>query len=358
MWLLDHERGLRRRAARGELCFGTIDSWLLFKLSRGETFVTDFTNASRTMLMNLERQAWDARMIEMLDVPEQMLPRLVESRGPIAEAASDTIADRAIPICAVIGDQQSALFGQRCVRAGAAKVTYGTGAFLLAHTGTERVRSDHRLLATTALGAQGEPAFALEGSVFIAGAAIQWLRDEVGLFGTSADSIGLARQSKDRTQPYVVPAFVGLGAPWWDSAARGAIVGITRGTTRADLVRATLDSIAYQVRDVLEALRADTGKPLAELRVDGGASANDYLMQFQADLSGARVVRPRMVETTVLGAGLLAGLAAGVWRSPREIAELRKVDRIFRPQIKARERAILLAGWRDAIARVMLKPPN
>ena|SRR5579863_437886 len=355
-WLLDRDRGLlRRRAARGELCFGTIDSWLLFKLSRGAAFVTDYTNASRTMLMNLERREWDATMLDMLDVPEAMLPQLVESRGPLAEAARGKLADRAIPIGAVIGDQQSALFGQGCVRVGETKATYGTGAFLLAHTGTARAVSHHRLLATAALGAQGEPAFALEGSVFIAGAAIQWLRDEVGLFSKSADSLGLARQSHDRTQPYMVPAFVGLGAPWWDSDARGAIVGITRGTTRADLVRATLDSIAYQVRDVLEAMAKDTGHRLAELRVDGGASANDYLMQFQADLNGARVVRPRMVETTALGAGLLAGLTAGVWRSLRELAELRKIEQVFKPRIKAQERARLLEGWRDAIARVTMK---
>ncbi|MGH7880927.1 MAG: FGGY family carbohydrate kinase, partial [Candidatus Binataceae bacterium] len=272
------------------------------------------------------------------------------------EAVAGTIGDRPIPIGAVIGDQQSALFGQGCVRVGAAKVTYGTGAFLLAHTGQARSRSQHRLLATAALGAQGEPAFALEGSVFIAGAALQWLRDEVGLIGQSADSLSLARQSPDRTRPYVVPAFVGLGAPWWDSEARGAIVGLTRGTTRADLVRATLDSIAYQVGDVLEAMVKDTGHRLAELRVDGGASANDYLMQFQADLSSVRVVRPRMIETTALGAGLLAGLAAGVWRSPRELAELRKIDRVFKPRMKSKERAVLLDGWREAITRVTAKP--
>ena len=357
-WMLDHNRALRRRAARGELCFGTIDSWLIYKLSRGAAFVTDLTNASRTMLMNLERREWDPAMLEMLDVPAPMLPRIVESRGPLAEAARGTLADRPIPIGAVIGDQQAALFGQGCVSAGAAKVTYGTGAFLLAHTGVQRTVSHNRLIATAALGPRGEPAYALEGSVFIAGAAVQWLRDELALIGGSPESLGLARQSRDRTQPYFVPAFVGLGAPYWDSAARGAIVGLTRGTTRADLARATLDAIAYQVRDVLVAMEKDIGRLLGELRVDGGAAANDYLMQMQADLDGERVVRPRLVETTALGAGLLAGLAAGVWRLPREIAALRKVERVFKPVMKAAERARLLAGWRDAIARVTMRTPG
>jgi glycerol kinase len=354
-WLLDHDRALQRRATLGELCFGTIDSWLIFKLSRGAAFVTDFTNASRTMLMNLEAREWDPAMLEMLGVPSPMLPRLVASRGPLAEAARGTITDRPIPIGAVIGDQQAALFGQGCVRAGAAKVTYGTGAFLLTHTGDQRVTSRNRLLATAALGAQGEPAFALEGAVFIAGAAIQWLRDELGLLGTSAESLVLARQSRDRTQPYVVPAFVGLGAPHWESGARGAIVGLTRGTTRADLVRATLDAIAYQVRDVLAAMEKDIGRRVGELRVDGGAAANDYLMQMQADLNGERVVRPRLVETTALGAGLLAGLAVGIWRSSREVAALRKIERVFKPAMKAAERSRLLDGWRDAVARVTMK---
>src|SRR5713226_863070 len=285
-WLLDSDRTLRRRARRGELCFGTIDTWLIYKLSRGAAFVTDFSNASRTMMLNLDDLRWDGAMLEMLGVPEQILPEPVSSRGPLAEAAAGTITPRAIPITASIGDQQSALYGQGGVSAGDAKVTYGTGAFLLMHTGTERINSRNRLLTTAALGPQGEPALALEGSVFIAGAA---------------------RQSRDRSQPYVVPAFVGLGAPYWDSNVRGAIFGLTRGTTRADLVRATLDSIAYQVYDVLTAMEADTPKRILELRVDGGAAANDYLMQFQADLLARPVRRPAMAETTALGAAMLAG---------------------------------------------------
>ncbi|MGO9264299.1 MAG: glycerol kinase GlpK [Candidatus Binataceae bacterium] len=352
-WLLDQDRTLRRRAARGELCFGTIDCWLIFKLSRGAAFVTDFTNASRTMLMNLEQRAWDPAMVELLGVPDSILPRLVGSRGPLAEAAHGMFGDGpAVPIGAVIGDQQAALYGQGCVRAGETKVTYGTGAFLLTHTGARRAESHNRLLATAALDARGAPAYALEGSVFIAGAALQWLRDEVGLIGKSADSLALARQSRDRTQPYVVPAFVGLGAPYWDSAARGAIVGLTRGTTRADIVRATLDSIAYQVHDVIAAMAKDLGRPIRTLRADGGAAANDYLMQFQADLMGCSITRPKMTETTALGAGLLAGLAAGVWRSTGEVTALRKTDRIFRSAMRPRERASLLAGWHDAVTRV------
>lgn len=351
-WLLDQDRGLRRRAVRGELCCGTIESWLVFKLTRGAAFVSDFTNASRTMLMNLEERCWDPAMLAMLGVPEALLPRLIASRGPLAEAAPGMFGDRSVPIGAVIGDQQAALYGQGCVRAGETKVTYGTGAFLLTHTGARRAHSHNRLLATAALDARGGPAYALEGSVFIAGAAIQWLRDEVGLIARSADSQALARQSRDRTQPYVVPAFVGLGAPYWDSGARGAIVGITRGTTRADLVRATLDSIAYQVHDVIAAMAKDLGRPIRALRADGGAAANDYLMQFQADLMGRALTRPRLTETTALGAGILAGLATGVWRSTVEVAALRKTDRVFAPAMAPGERARLLAGWHDAVSRV------
>ena len=289
-WLLDEKPELRRRGARGELCFGTIDTWLIFKLSGGAAFVTDYTNASRTMLFNLEHHTWDEEMLRMLDVPAEMLPGAIGSRGPFAEVARGTIGNRAVPIGAAIGDQQSALFGQRAVKPGDSKSTYGTGAFLLMHTGNQRVASRNRLLTTAALGPEGEFAYALEGSVFIAGAAIQWLRDGVGLIKTAADSLGLARKSRTRTEPYLVPAFVGLGAPYWDADAKGAIVGITRGTTHADIVRAALDSIAYQVRDVLVAMESDTGQRISELRADGGAVANPYLMQFQADLLDRPVV--------------------------------------------------------------------
>jgi glycerol kinase len=356
-WLLDKNPKLRARAQRGELCFGTIDAWLVFRLSRATAFVTDFTNASRTMMLNLERLEWDDAMLDLLDVPREMLPRPVSSRGPLAEAAAGTIARHAVPIAAVIGDQQSALYGQGAVRAGDAKATYGTGAFLLMHTGRERIVSRKRLIATVALGPAGEPLYALEGSVFIAGAAIQWLRDEMGLIADASQSAALARRSRDRTHPYMVPAFVGLGAPYWDSVARGAIVGITRGTTRADVVRAALDSIAYQIHDVVTAMESDTGRRAAELRVDGGAVANDYLMQFQADLLNRQLRRPRMAETTALGVAMLAGLATGVWKSARELAAIRSGARLFKPRMRAQERERLLAGWREAVGRVLWKPP-
>jgi len=351
-WLLDSDRTLRRRAARGELCFGTIDSWLIFRLSRGAAFVTDFTNASRTMMLNLKQRTWDVAMLRMLGVPPAMLPQPVSSRGPLAEAASGTFGPRAIPIGAVIGDQQSALYGQRAVSPGAAKATYGTGAFLLMHTGQRAVASRNRLLTTAALGPAGEPAYALEGSVFIAGAAIQWLRDEMRMIAASAESEKIARLSRDRSQPYLVPAFVGLGAPYWDAGARGAIVGITRGTNRADVVRAALDSIAYQVRDALAAMEKDSGRRVSELRVDGGATANGYLMQFQADVLGRPVRRSKMAETTALGAAMLAGLTAGLWRSPGDLAALGGNGRLFRPSMRPAERERLVRGWHAAVARV------
>jgi glycerol kinase len=354
-WLLDSDRALRRRAAKGELCFGTIETWLIYKLTRGAVFVSDYTNASRTMLMNLERLEWDDAMLAMLGVPAAMLPALTGSRGPLGEAARGTLCGRAIPIAAAIGDQQAALFGHDAVTDGHAKVTYGTGAFLLAHTGQRRIASQNRLIATSALDAAGRTAHALEGSVFVAGAAIQWLRDELGLIATAAESLALARQSRDRTHPYVVPAFVGLGAPYWNSGARGAIFGLTRGTSRADIVRATLDSIAYQVADVLAAIEKDTGERIAELRADGGASANDYLMQFQADLLGRPVRRPATIETTGIGTGLLAGLATGLWPSLERIRERAgKRSRLFTPKMRSGEREDLLARWHEAVARTLV----
>ena len=342
------------RARRGELCFGTIDSWLTFRLSRGASHVTDFTNASRTMLFNLERRDWDEAMLEMLGVPREMLPRPVSSRGPIAEAAAGTIGDRPIPIGAMIGDQQSALYGHGAVTAGAGKITYGTGAFLLMNTGNRRIVSRNRLLSSSALGPIGEPAYALEGSIFIAGAAIQWLRDGLGLIKRASDSAALARRSRN-SNVYMVPAFVGLGAPYWDSDARGAIFGLTRGANRADIVRAALDSIAYQVADVVAAMESDTGERLGVLRADGGATANGYLMQFQADLLGRPVRVARMAETTALGAALLAGLAVGLWSSEEELAALRKVGKVFNPRMPAAEREKLLEGWRAAVARVLTR---
>ncbi len=358
-WLLDEKPELRERGARGDLCFGTIDTWLAYKLSRGASFVTDYTNASRTMLFNLARREWDDEMLAMLAVPREMLPAAVSSRGPIAETAPGTITPHAIPIAAMIGDQQSALYGQGAVEAGHSKATYGTGAFLLMNTGDKMVPSKNRLLTTAALDAAGHPAYALEGSVFIAGAAVQWLRDGLKLVRTAADTYAEALASvaknKDRTQPYVVPAFVGLGAPHWDANARGAIVGITRGTTRADIVRATLDSIAYQVRDVIVAMESDTGAPMSELRADGGATANRYLMQFQADILGKPVRRAKISETTAMGAAMLAGLAVGVWKSPDELRSIVKGADVFKPKMRTDEREKLLAGWHDAVSRALTR---
>ena len=361
-WLLDEKPDLRARGQRGELCFGNIDTWLIYKLSRGAEFVTDYTNASRTMLFNLARREWDRDMLDMLGVPIEMLPRAVSSRGPFAETAPGTIAPHAIPIAAVIGDQQSALFGQRAVEPGDSKATYGTGAFLLMNTGDTMVPSKNRLVTTAALGPAGENAYALEGSVFIAGAAVQWLRDGLKIVRTAADTYAEARASlqknKDRSQPYVVPAFVGLGAPRWDANARGAIIGITRGTTRADLVRATLDSIAYQVRDVIVAMESDTVSAMSELRADGGATANDYLMQFQADILGKPVRRAKIAETTAMGAAMLAGLAVGAWKSPRDLDGLIKGSDVFKPKMKSDERDKLLIGWHDAVSRTLTKPSS
>jgi glycerol kinase len=352
-WLLDSHSSWRSRAQRGELCFGTIDTWLIFKLSGGASFVTDYTNASRTMMFNLDRSDWDDTMLDMLEVPREMLAHPVPSRGPIAQADAGTIARRAVPIGAAIGDQQSALFGQRCVNPGDAKATYGTGAFLLMNTGRSRTPSRNRLITTAALGPTGEPAFALEGSVFIAGAAVQWLRDGLKFLARASDSPAMARRSRDRSNCWVVPAFTGLGAPYWDAEARGAILGITRGTTREDIVRATLDSIAYQVDDVLRAMESDTGAPMSELRVDGGATANSYLMQFQADILGKRVRRPKMTETTSIGAAMLAGLSAGIWKTQAELASIVKGADVFNPRMKPAQRATLRAGWRQAVARVL-----
>ena len=358
-WLLDAKPELRARAAKGELCFGTIDTWLVFKLSRGANFVTDYTNASRTMLFNLEHLEWDDTMLAMLEVPREMLPAAVSSRGPLAESAPGTIASLAIPIAAVIGDQQSALYGQGGVSAGDSKATYGTGAFLLMNTGSKIVVSKNRLVTTAALGPAGESAYALEGSVFIAGAAVQWLRDGLKLIRTARDSYAQARASHaknpDRSQPYVVPAFVGLGAPHWDASAKGAILGITRGTSAADIVRATLDAVAYQVRDVIIAMESDTGESISELRADGGATANRYLMQFQADILGKPVRRAKIAETTAMGAAMLAGLAVGVWKSPEQLHAIVKRGDLFTPKMRPAERERLLAGWHDAVARVLTK---
>jgi glycerol kinase len=349
-WLLQHVRGLAARAERGDVCFGTIDSWLLWRLTGGAVHATDRTNASRTLLYDIRRHQWDPELCRMFGVPMAMLPTVVPSGGVCGTVNADLLG-APIPIAGIAGDQQAALFGQGCVEPGMAKNTYGTGCFLLMNTGRRAVASRHGLLTTVACDAEGSAAYALEGAVFIAGAAIQWLRDGLGLLKHAADSERLARSVPSTLGVYLVPAFVGLGAPYWDAGARGAIVGLTRGVTRAHVVRAALEALAYQTRDVADAMVADGGT-LRTLRVDGGAAANDFLMQFQADVLGAPVERPALVETTAMGAAFLAGLTTGFWTSPRQLERARRITKRFRPRFSAAARGALYRGWQDAVARV------
>ena len=350
-WLLEHVPGLRVRAERGEICFGTVDTWLAWKLSGGRAWVTDYSNASRTMLYNIHQLAWDPNLCGALGVPRAMLPEVRPSSFRYGRTTTDLFGAE-IPITGIAGDQQASLFGQACFSPGMAKNTYGTGCFLLVHTGDRPVASETGLLTTIAASpAEGGAEYALEGSIFIAGAAIQWLRDGLQVIGHSAESEALAASVPDNGGVYFVPAFVGLGAPHWDMYARGTILGITRGTTKAHLVRAALEAIAYQSREVLGAALADAGLRLEELRVDGGATANNLLMQFQADVLGTAVVRPVVKETTALGAAYLAGLAVGYWKSREEIARNWAADRRFLPTMDAGRREELFAGWRRAVAR-------
>jgi glycerol kinase len=353
-WLLGNVRRAEERAARGELCFGTIDSWLVWKLTGGGVHVTDPTNASRTLLYDIHAQRWDEELSRLFEVPPSMLPEIRPSSGIFGETTADLLGTP-VPIAGIAGDQQSALFGQGCTAPGMAKNTYGTGCFLLLHTGQQAVASTHGLLTTIACDERGGPAYALEGAIFIAGAAIQWLRDGLGLLRKAAESEHAARSVDSSLGVYVVPAFVGLGAPYWDAEARGAVLGLTRGVTRAHLVRATLEAVAFQTRDVMDAMAADAGAPLQALRVDGGAAANDFLMQFQADLLGVPVERPALVETTAMGAAQLAGLAVGFWRSQKELAATRRKDRRFRPRMATDKREALYRGWRDAVRRIQAR---
>jgi glycerol kinase len=347
-WILENTPGARCRAESGELLFGTIDTWLVWQLTNGQAHVTDVTNASRTMLMDLAAGAWDDAMLARFGIPRPMLPRIV----PSSSIAGYTEAfGSAIPVAGIAGDQQAALAGQACFREGLAKNTYGTGCFALLHTGRAEPRSHHRLLATRAASLDHEPRYAIEGSVFIAGAAVQWLRDQMGLLAAAAESEAVARSVSDTAGVYFVPAFVGLGAPHWNPAARGTITGITRATSGAHIVRAALESIAYQTRELIEAMEQDCGRPLEELRADGGAAVNDFLMQFQADILDRPVVRPADVETTALGAAFLAGLATGFWKTRGEIESFWRAERRFEPRMAASVRAALIDGWRDAVAR-------
>ncbi len=351
-WLLEHRRGARALAARGRLAFGTIDSWLVWRLTGGTVHATDPTNASRTMLYGLRSRRWEPALLRTFGVPASVLPEVRRSAGDFGCTRGIGGAGRflpdGIPVAGVAGDQQAALFGQGCVAAGQSKNTYGTGCFLLLHTGARPVASRAGLLTTVACSADGGVAYALEGSVFVAGAAVQWLRDGLGLLGKASESEAMARSVPDSGGVVLVPAFAGLGAPYWRADVRGALLGLTRGTTRAHIVRATLESLAFQSRDLVEAMAHDAGARVGALQVDGGAVANDWLMQYQADLLGVPVRRPRVIETTALGAGLLAGLGAGVWR-PHDLQTARKLDREFRPRQNARWRACEWARWRGAI---------
>ena len=347
-WILDHVEGARERAERGELLFGTVETWLIWRLTRGKVHVTDYSNASRTLMFNIRELKWDQEILDILGIPECMLPKPVPSSCVYGMADSSFFGGE-IPIGGAAGDQQAALFGQTCFAPGEAKNTYGTGCFLLMNTGEQPVYSKHGLVTTIAWGLDGTVQYALEGSIFVAGASIQWLRDEMRLIDSAADSEYMARKVKDTNGCYVVPAFTGLGAPHWDQYARGTIVGITRGVNKYHIIRATLESIAYQVEDVLSAMEADSGITLSALKVDGGASANDFLMQTQADMIGAPVNRPVCVETTAMGAAYLAGLAVDYWKDKEDVKENWQTDRVFVPEIDRSEREKRLRGWRRAV---------
>ena len=349
-WLLENVPGVRERAAKGELLFGTVETWLIWKLTGGRAHVTDYSNASRTMLFNINTLDWDEEILAELNIPRSMLPKPLPSSGLFGTTAPSLLGGE-IPITGAAGDQQAALFGQTCFQPGEAKNTYGTGCFLLMNTGEKPVFSQNGLVTTIAWGLGEKVTYALEGSIFVAGAAIQWLRDEMKLIANAAESEAVAQEVSDTNGCYVVPAFTGLGAPYWDQYARGAIVGLTRGCNRAHIVRATLDSLTYQTYDVLNAMRADSGIALASLKVDGGASANNYLMQTQADVIGAPVLRPTCVESTAMGAAYLAGLAVGFWRDQAEIRKIWAVDRTFEPQLDAKSRDARLHGWHRAVQR-------
>ena len=349
-WLLDHVPGARTRAEAGELAFGTIDSWLVWNLTGRERHLTDASNASRTLLFNIHDGTWDPQLLALLRIPPSVLPEVVASSEVYGKTAAHFLAAR-VPIAGIAGDQQAALFGQLCDRPGMVKNTYGTGCFMLMHTGTRPVSSGQNLITTVACKIGGRTEYALEGSVFVAGAAVQWLRDGLGIIRSSAEVEALAASVPDNGGVYLVPAFTGLGAPHWDPYARGALFGITRGTTAGHIARATLESIAFQTADLLEAMEADAGTPLAELRVDGGATANDLLMQFQADLLGVPVVRPQVRETTALGAAYLAGLAVGYWRDRAEIGLLWQAEHTFTPAMEPGRTAELRRCWSRALER-------
>jgi len=351
-WILDNVEGARAKAEKGELLFGTIDTWLIWKLTAGKVHVTDYSNASRTLMYNIRELKWDVKLLEYLTVPPSMLPD-VKSSSEVYGLTDVAIFGAAVPIAGAAGDQQAALFGQTCFKPGMAKNTYGTGCFMLMNTGAKVYESKNGLLTTIAWGLDGKVDYALEGSIFVAGSAVQWLRDGLRLIEAAPDSEYIAKKVADADGVYVVPAFVGLGAPYWDMKARGAIFGLTRGTNKSHLVRATLDSMAYQTKDVLSAMEADSNIKLQALKVDGGAVANNLLMQFQADILGVPVDRPKITETTALGAAYLAGLAVGVWKTKEDLVSTWQLDNRFEPSMDAEQSAKLYKGWQKAVKRAM-----
>ena len=349
-WILDNVEGAREKAEAGERLVGTIDTWLIWKLTKGRVHVTDYSNASRTMLYNIHELCWDQELLDIMGIPSSMLPKVADSSCIYGETDPSFLGGM-IPIGGAAGDQQAALFGQACFDPGEAKCTYGTGGFLLMNTGSEPMDSQNGLVTTLAWGYKGKVSYALEGSIFVAGAAIQWLRDELRIIDSAPDSEYLAGKVPDTNGCYVVPAFTGLGAPYWDQYARGAILGLTRSVNKYHIVRATLESIAYQVSDVLSAMEADGKKALSSLKVDGGASANNFLMQFQADIMGIPVIRPACVETTALGAAYLAGLSSGFWKDLAELKKCMEAPSVFEPSLASEERKKLISGWKKAVER-------
>ena len=352
-WILDHVEGAREKAEQGKLLFGTIDTWLIWKLSGGKAHVTDYSNASRTLMYNIHELKWDEELLDILGIPKSMLPEVRPSSEVYAKTVGYHFFGKEVPIAGVAGDQQAALFGQACFTEGMAKNTYGTGCFMLMNTGEKAVRSENGLLTTLAWGLNGKVEYALEGSIFVAGSAIQWLRDGLRMFKDAKDSESYASRVDSTDGVYVVPAFVGLGTPYWDSDVRGAVFGLTRGTSKEHFVRATLESLAYQTKDVLAAMEADSGIELKTLRVDGGAVANNFLMEFQSNILNVPVERPVVNETTALGAAYLAGLAVGYWESQEEISTQWAVDRQFEPTMQDEERDGLYDGWKKAVQAAM-----
>jgi glycerol kinase len=357
-WILDHVEGAREKANEGKLLFGTIDTWLIWKLSGGKKHVTDYTNASRTLMYNIYDLAWDDELLEILDIPKSMLPEVRSSSEVYAETVDYHFFGEAVPIAGVAGDQHAALFGQACYEKGMAKNTYGTGCFMLMNTGEKAVPSENGLLTTIAWGIDGKVEYALEGSIFVAGSAIQWLRDGLRMIDDAPSTEGYASKVESTDGVYIVPAFVGLGTPYWDSDARGAIFGLTRGTSKEHFVRATLESLAYQTKDVLKAMEADSGIELKKLRVDGGAVKNNFLMKFQSDILNVAVERPVINETTALGAAYLAGLAVGFWKDREEISKQWKVEESYEPKMDDQQRDSLYGGWKKAVEATMGFKPN